>query len=101
MRADRRKMILYGVVLFFVFFFFNKLSLAVRISPGNDFAGKFLHLSNGLSSAFGSILISFNGTDLLVGIAGAAALFLAIVIKRQNGKKFREGIEYGSARWSA
>ena len=99
MRWDKKKMILYGIVLLFAFYFFNKLSLAVRLSPGSDFTGKFLHISNGLTAAFGTVLLSFHGTDLLVGLAGATALLLAIIIKRQNSKKFREGIEYGSARW--
>ena len=99
MSVDKKKVILYGVILFFAFYLFDKLSLAVRLSPGTDFAGKFLHIGDGLSAAFRDILVSFNGTDLLVGIAGAVALLMAVIIKRSNSKKYRQGIEYGSARW--
>jgi type IV secretion system protein VirD4 len=38
---------------------------------------------------------------MLVGIVGAGLIFLALQIKKQNAKKYRKGIEYGSARWSA
>ena len=99
MRWDKKKVILYGIISFFAFYLFDKLSLAVRLSPGNDFAGKFLHIGDGLSAAFSDILVSFNGTDLLIGLAGAAAMLMAVLIKRSNSKKYRQGIEYGSARW--
>ena len=95
MRWEKKKVILYGIILFFAFYFFNKLSLAVRISPGMDIAAKFLNIGEGLSAAFGNILISFQGTDLLVGLAGAAALLAAVLMKHQNTKKFRQGYEYG------
>ena len=99
MRWDKKKVILYGIISFFAFYLFDKLSLAVRLSPGNDFAGKILHIGDGLSAAFSDILVSFNGTDLLIGLAGAAAMLVAVMIKRSNSKKYRQGIEYGSARW--
>ena len=46
-------------------------------------------------------LPSFHPIDLLVGVAGAACFKLAVYIKSKNRKKFRQGEEYGSARWSA
>lgn len=101
MRAERKKMIVYGIVLFFAFFLFDKLSLAVRICPGEDIAGKFLHLKEGMAASFSDLLLSFHSTDLLIGLTGAGAVFLAVLIKRQNTKKFRKGIEYGSARWGS
>ena len=39
--------------------------------------------------------------DLLIGVAGAAALRLMVYCKGKNAKKYRKGVEYGSARWSA
>ena len=44
---------------------------------------------------------SFHPIDLLIGVAGAAALRLMVYCKGKNAKKYRKGVEYGSARWSA
>lgn len=99
MRGNRKKMILYGTIFFFAFYLFNKLSLAVRLSPGTGFADKFFHFKEGLSASFGNVLVSFNGTDLLIGLAGAAAIAILVLIKKGDSKKYRQGIEYGSARW--
>ena len=45
------------------------------------------------------MLPSFHTTDLLLGIAGAAAFRMAVYLRSQNVKKYRHGMEYGSARW--
>ena len=42
---------------------------------------------------------SFHLFDLLIGVAGAAALRLMVYCKGKNAKKYRKGVEYGSARW--
>ena len=99
MRGNGKKMILYGTIFFFAFYLFNKLSLAVRLSPGTGFADKFFHFKEGLSASFGNVLVSFNGTDLLIGLAGAATIAILVLIKKGDSKKYRQGIEYGSARW--
>jgi type IV secretion system protein VirD4 len=49
--------------------------------------------------AFRNFLPSFHPFDLLVGAAVAAAFALAVKVKRMNAKKYRQGVEYGSARW--
>lgn len=51
--------------------------------------------------AYKSYLPSFHPFDLLVGLIGAAALKAVIYFKGKNAKKYRQGEEYGSARWSA
>ena len=48
---------------------------------------------------FANPLPSFHPVDLLIGVAGGALLKLAVYIKGKNRKKFRQGEEYGSARW--
>ncbi|MBO4903552.1 MAG: type IV secretory system conjugative DNA transfer family protein, partial [Lachnospiraceae bacterium] len=101
MIRNKKQAILYGAILFIIFYFVNKFSLAVRLSPGEGFAEKFLHIGEGLTASFENILVSFNGTDLLVGLAGAAILLLAVLVKRSSSKKYRQGIEYGSARWGS
>ena len=62
---------------------------------------KLLHLGDGFSAAFSSIAPSFHPADLLIGIAGAVIVRLIIYVKGKNAKKYRKGMEYGSARWSA
>ena len=49
--------------------------------------------------AFSRILPSMHKNELLVGITGAVAVKLMVYMKGKNAKKFRQGVEYGSARW--
>ena len=45
------------------------------------------------------MLPSFHSTDLLLGIAGAVMIRMAVYLRSQNAKKYRHGMEYGSAHW--
>ena len=58
-----------------------------------------MHLADGFSLAFESAAPSFHLFDLAVGVAGAVALRLMVYCKSKNAKKYRRGVEYGSARW--
>ena len=78
---------------------FDKLSQAVRLAPGADFSAKLLSIGDGFTAAFSSLGLSFDPVDLLVGIAGAVILRMAVHMKGKNAKKYRHGMEYGSARW--
>ena len=78
---------------------FDKLSQAVRLAPGADLSAKILSIGDGFTAAFSSLGLSFDPVDLLVGIAGAAVLRVAVHMKGKNAKKYRHGMEYGSARW--
>lgn len=78
---------------------FDKLSQAVRLAPGADLSAKLLSIGDGFTAAFSSLGLSFNPVDLLVGIAGAVILRVAVHMKGKNAKKYRHGMEYGSARW--
>jgi type IV secretion system protein VirD4 len=88
-------------VLPFALFFYlaNKAGQAFRLSVGADISAKVLNLKGGFITAFANPLPSFHPQDVLVGIVGAALIFLALQVKRQNAKKWRKGAEYGSARW--
>ena len=77
----------------------TKLGQLWRLTPGINASQKLLHLMDGLTAAFASALPSFHPGDLLVGILCGGALRLAVYIKGKNAKKYRKGIEYGSARW--
>ena len=78
---------------------FDKLAQAFRLAPGADLSGKLLSIGDGFTAAFFSPWLSFHPTDLLIGIAGAVVLRMAVYLKGKNAKKYRHGIEYGSARW--
>ena len=78
---------------------FDKLAQAFRLAPGADLSGKLLSIGDGFTAAFSSPWLSFHPTDLLIGIAGAVILRMAVYLKGKNTKKYRHGIEYGSARW--
>ena len=78
---------------------FDKLAQAVRLAPGANLSGKLLSIGDGFTAAFSSPWLSFQPTDLLIGIAGAVVLRMAVYLKGKNAKKYRHGIEYGSARW--
>ena len=78
---------------------FDKLAQAFRLAPGANLSGKLLSIGDGFTAAFSSPWLSFHPTDLLIGIAGAVILRMAVYLKGKNAKKYRHGIEYGSARW--
>ena len=70
-----------------------------RLAPGTEFIDK---LTNGFAvfgTAFANPLPSFHPVDLLIGLIAGALLKLAVYVKGKNRKKFRQGEEYGSARW--
>ena len=84
--------------LLFVYLF-GKLGQAYRLASGADISEKLLHFLDGFSAAFESAAPSFHGFDLLIGVTGAALLRLMVYLKGKNAKKYRRGVEYGSARW--
>ena len=80
-------------------YLFDKLCQAVRLVPGLDASEKLLHIGQGFQTAFASSAPSFHVLDICVGILGAILVRLAVYVKGKNAKKYRKGIEYGSARW--
>ena len=97
-RISKRQLLLRLPDLLF-FYLFDKLGQTVRLAPGIDAAEKFLQLNRGVAAAFSSAAPSLHPLDLLAGIAGAAVIRLAVYLKSRDAKKYRRGIEYGSARW--
>ena len=80
---------------------FDKLAQAFRLAPGADLSGKLVSIGDGFAAAFSSFAPSLHPADLLVGVLGAALIRLVVYVKGKNAKKYRRGVEYGSARWSA
>jgi len=83
----------------FIGYFFCKIGEAYRIAEGKDLTAKLLDSLDKINVAFGNPLPSFHPFDLLIGIAGALIIKAVVYFKGKNAKKFRKGVEYGSARW--
>ena len=96
-----KRLILPNLPYLLFVFLFDKMAQAARLAPGADLSGKLLSIGSGFSAAFSNALPSFAPMDLLIGIVGAVVIRLAVYVKGKNAKKYRKGMEYGSARWSA
>ena len=94
-----KKLLLPNIPYLFFVYLFDKVGQAVRLSPGADLSGKVLSLGEGFSMAFATPLPSLAPMDLLIGIFGALLIRLIVYVKGKNAKKYRKGVEYGSARW--
>ena len=99
MTGKLKKALLPNLPYLFFVYLFDKLCQAVRLSPGADASEKLLRLAQGFTEAFASLWLSLHPLDLLLGVAGAALVRLAVYLKAKNAKKYRRGVEYGSARW--
>lgn len=94
-----KKLIIPNLPYLLFVYLFDKVAQAVSLSPGADMSAKLLSIGDGFAAAFANATPSFDPLDLLVGIGGAVLIRLAVYIKGRNAKKYRKGIEYGSARW--
>ena len=101
MTGKLKKLLLPNLPYLLFVWLFDKLCQAVRLSPGADASEKLLCIAQGFTEAFASLWISLHPLDLLLGVAGAALVRLAVYLKAKNAKKYRRGVEYGSARLSA
>ena len=72
---------------------------AWRMAEGADTSAKTLSFLSTIPVAFGNPMPSFHPLDLLIGILLGVVLRLAVYLKSKNVKKYRHGMEYGSARW--
>lgn len=99
MKDKLKKYLLPNLPYLFFVYLFDKLCQAVRLAPGPDVSEKLLHIGQGFQTAFASSAPSFHALDICVGILGAILVRLAVYVKGKNAKKYRKGIEYGSARW--
>ena len=77
----------------------NKISYAYRIANGSGFQEKLMPFLNKIGTSFAQVLPSMNGIDILAGAAVAGIMKAVLYFKAKNKKKFRQGEEYGSARW--
>ncbi|MGY6281006.1 VirD4-like conjugal transfer protein, CD1115 family [Faecalibacterium prausnitzii] len=72
---------------------------AWRLAEGKELGDKIMSLMGTIPVAFANPLPSLHPLDLLVGLCCGAGLRLAVYLRGKNAKKYRHGMEYGSARW--
>ena len=72
---------------------------AWRLAEGKELGDKIMAMMGTVPLAFASPLPSLHPLDLLVGLCCGAGLRLAVYLRGKNAKKYRHGMEYGSARW--
>ena len=96
---DPKKLII-AIMPYLIFaYFFNKIGYAFRITNNDNFFQKLLGSIQNLNVAFKTLIPSFHPKDLLVGLIGGVGMRIIVYVKGKNRKKFRQGEEYGSARW--
>ena len=72
---------------------------AWRLAEGKELGDKIISMMGTIPMAFANPLPSLHPLDLLVGLCCGAGLRLAVYLRGKNAKKYRHGMEYGSARW--
>lgn len=94
---DKKKFVIQNLPYLFFFYPANIFSRHINSYSGGDFIDKVVAALSNIADI--SYLPSFHTDDLLVGICFSAAIWFIVYQKKKNAKKFRQGVEYGSARW--
>lgn len=97
--ADVKKLILLNLPYVLAGYFCNKAAFLWRVAEGSNASDKMMVVMSQMDRMFSNPFPSFFLSDLLIGIAGDVALKFIVYYKAKNAKKFRQGVEYGSARW--
>ena len=77
----------------------TNLGEAWRLAEGKELGDKIMAMMGTFPVAFVNPLPSLHPLDLLIGFSCGAGLRLAVYLRSKNAKKYRHGMEYGSARW--
>lgn len=94
-----KKYILPNLPYLFIFWFADKAAEGYRLAVGNALT-KAMSALSGLGAVISrNPLPSFHPRDLAIGAIGASAIWLVVYFRKKNAKKYRHGVEYGSARW--
>ena len=99
MSNKTKKQLLLNLPYFIAGLVCTNLGEAWRIAEGADMSEKLLGFLSALGAAFSNPMPSLHPLDLLIGVCCGAGLRLAVYLKGTNAKKYRHGMEYGSARW--
>lgn len=90
-RSDLKKQVLLNLPYLMVVYFCNKAAWLWRVSAGTDASEKMISAMNGMENMFQNPIPSFYPRDILIGIAGGAALRMVVYYKAKNAKKVLSG----------
>lgn len=94
---DKKKFVIKNLPYLFFFYLANIFSRHINSYVGGDYVDKMIVALSDTGTL--SYLPSFHIDDLFAGICFSAVIWLIVYQKKKNAKKFRQGVEYGSARW--
>ena len=97
--VDKKRLIVMNIPYVIVFYLVDKLAWLYRHCFAESLIERLGVLLLNFGAAFKNPLPSFYPYDILIGLIGAVLIKMAVYIKGKNAKKFRQGEEYGSARW--
>lgn len=96
---DKKKLFLTNFPYLIFSYFTDKITWLYRVSEGATGWDKLMETLNYFERAFADPFPSMYYMDLLYGFAGGVAIKLILYYRSKNAKKYRQGVEYGSARW--
>jgi type IV secretion system protein VirD4 len=94
-----KRFILPHLPYLFLWWLFDKTGEAYRTAYGADTLKKMVAAVANINVTLSNPAPSFDPFDILVGLIGAAGIYLAVLYKKRHAKKWRKDVEYGSARW--
>lgn len=99
MRDSIKRHLILSIPYLIVWYLVDKIGWLYRVAEGTMAGEKLLFVFSNFQAAFQNPFPSLHPQDFLVGFAGALVARGLIYMKQQDAKKFRQGVEYGSARW--
>lgn len=96
---DGKRLVMLNIPYVIVFYLADKVAWLYRHCMGDSLVAKVGVLFLNFQLAFENFMPSFHIYDLIAGMIGAVAVKTAVYLKGKNAKKYRQGEEYGSARW--
>ena len=98
-RKEIKRQIILNIPYLILGLLATNLGEAWRMAEGADASAKLMAFFMTAGQAFANPMPSFYPSDLLAGILAGAIIRLIVYLKGKNAKKYRKGMEYGSARW--
>jgi len=98
-KPEAIKVFLTSMIYLGIAYFFNKLACLYRLTDGENMGKKAIKMLNHSDELFAYPYPSFYLRDLIFGFLGSIAVWLIVTYRIKHAKKYRHGVEYGSARW--
>lgn len=99
MKPELKKQMILSLPYVIIGYLVDKISWLYRMVPGDMVATKIGNTFLCFTQAFHNPLPSLHIIDILAGVVGAFIIRAVVYMRSKNAKKFRQGVEYGSARW--